>query len=55
MAPKPKKREEPRYDAETVASNMECTGLIPAAITDDEKADAYADLYPIHRQVPPDD
>lgn len=54
MAPKPRKDQEHRYDADTIASITECTGLIPAAVTDDEKAEAYEELYPIHRQKPID-
>ncbi len=55
MPPKPKKRDEPYYDIENVASITECTGLIPSALKDEEEADAYRDLYSIHRQVPVDD
>lgn len=54
MPPKPKKQEEPRYDLENVASITECTGLIPSALMDEEEADAYRDLYSIHKQVPTD-
>ena len=52
MPPKPKKREEPTYDLEKVASTTECTGLIPSAVMDEEEADSYRDLYAIHRQIP---
>lgn len=54
MPPKPKKWEEPSYDLEKVASTTECTGLIPSAVKDEEEAEAYGELYPIHRQIPSD-
>jgi hypothetical protein len=54
MPPKPKKRDEPHYDLENVASITECTGLIPSALKDEEEADAYGDLYSIHKQIPSD-
>ena len=39
------------YDIErTVSSATELTGLVPAAIEDEEQADSYEELYPIHRQ-----
>lgn len=52
MPPKPKNRVEPSYDLEKVASTTECTGLIPSALKDEEEADAYGDLYSIHKQIP---
>lgn len=42
----------PFYDIEKPVSTMDATGLIPAAIEDEEQADAYEELYPIHRQKP---
>ncbi len=54
MPPKPKKQDEPFYDLENVASITECTGLIPSALKDEEEADAYGDLYSIHKQIPSD-
>ena len=54
MPPKPKMGEEPIYDLDKVASITECTGLIPSALQDEEEADAYGDLYSIHRQIPSD-
>jgi len=42
----------PFYDIEKPVSTTDQTGLIPAAIEDDEQADSYEELYPIHRQKP---
>lgn len=42
----------PFYDIEKTVSMTDATGLIPAAIEDDDQADAYEELYPIHRQKP---
>ena len=54
MPPKQKKIWEPVYDIEKVASNTECTGLIPAALKDEEEAESYQDIYSIHKQIPTD-
>ena len=54
MPPKPKKQGEFNYDIEKVASITECTGLIPAALKDEEEAKSYQDLYSIHKQIPSD-
>lgn len=40
------------YDYLTTASAMECTGLIPKAIEDEEEIDNYAALYPF-LPIPP--
>ncbi|MCL1965506.1 MAG: hypothetical protein FWF69_10705 [Firmicutes bacterium] len=40
---------EPLYDAENIASFTECTGLMPAPVQDEDAAEAYADLYAIHK------
>lgn len=42
----------PFYDIEKPVSMTDATGLIPAAIGDDDQADAYEELYPMHRQKP---
>ena len=42
----------PFYDIEKPVSMTDATGLIPTAIEDDDQADAYEELYPIHRQKP---
>lgn len=39
---------------EFVASATECTGLSPAAVLSEQEADAYAQLYSVHRQLPSD-
>lgn len=38
--------------AECVASATECTGLSPAAVRDEPEAQAYAQLYGVHTQLP---
>ncbi|MBQ2957838.1 MAG: hypothetical protein IJE08_15435 [Clostridia bacterium] len=40
------------YNLERPVSNTDMTGLIPAAVEDEEEADAYEELYPVHRQKP---
>lgn len=40
------------YVPEFVASATECTGLSPAAVLDEQQADAYAQLYSVHKQKP---
>ena len=40
------------YDIEKAVSTTDQTGLIPAALEDEDQADAYEELYPIHRQKP---
>ena len=35
-------------DINSVASSMDCTGLTPTIVTDDEEADSYTDIYKIH-------
>ena len=40
------------YNLERPVSNTDMTGLIPAAVEDEEEADAYEALYPVHRQKP---
>lgn len=40
------------YDYLTTASAMECTGLIPKAVKDEEEIDNYAALYPF-LPIPP--
>ena len=40
------------YDVEQPVSATDMTGLIPAAVEDDDEADAYESLYPNHRQTP---
>ncbi len=52
MKPKPRNADESFYNIETVASITECTGLTPSAVHDQEEADAYGELYSIHRQIP---
>ena len=50
-----KKRPIPFYDfhdAENPVSFTDMTGLIPAAVEDEDEADAYEALYPSHRQKP---
>lgn len=42
----------PYYDIEKTVSTTEATGLIPSAVEDDDQADSYEELYPIHRQKP---
>lgn len=42
----------PFYDIEKPVSCTDQTGLIPTAVEDDEQADSYEELYPIHRQKP---
>lgn len=42
------------YDVEKVASTMDCTGLIPAAVTDEAEAQSYAELYAVHPVKPED-
>lgn len=46
------KKPDPFYDRQTTTSAMECTGLIPAGLEDENEAEAYGDLYSIHRQSP---
>lgn len=40
----------PITEAENLSSATECTGLIPAAVTDPGEAEHYARLYAIHQQ-----
>ena len=40
------------YDTEKVASTMDCTGLIPSAVTEEDEAQAYAELYAVHPVKP---
>ncbi len=47
-----KRRETSFYDVEKLVSGTDQTGLIPAAIEDEAQAEAYEELYPIHRQQP---
>lgn len=44
------KRPLPCYDIEKTASVTEMTGLIPFALENDDQAESYEALYPIHRQ-----
>ena len=37
------------FGPETVASSMECTGLIPTLPMSEEEAEAYSDLYNVHK------
>ena len=37
---------------ENIASGTECTGLIPAAVENEEEAKAYEELYKIHKPKP---
>ncbi len=38
----------PAIDVENLASATECTGLIPSAISNEETANHYAQLYDAH-------
>lgn len=40
----------PTWETQDVASAGEQTGLIPALPEDDEQAESYESLYPIHEQ-----
>ncbi len=40
----------PITEVENLSSATECTGLIPAAVTDPSEAEHYARLYAIHQQ-----
>ena len=42
------------YDVEKLASVSEMTGLEPAAVDDEASAEAYEELWPMHRQKPVD-
>lgn len=53
-APRTPEQTDPFYDIEKIASSTECTGLTPAAVLSEEEAEAYAELYAIHRQRPAD-
>ena len=33
-----------------LTSANDCTGIIPAGIEDEAQAEAYEDMYPIHKQ-----
>lgn len=50
--PMEKEHQIPFFDVEKPVSMTDATGLIPAALEDDDQADAYEELYPIHRQKP---
>lgn len=56
MKPINEKFENPETDdfdeIEFVASSSECTGLTPSAVLDEDEADAYAQLYAVHKQKP---
>ncbi|WP_050697377.1 hypothetical protein [Anaeromassilibacillus senegalensis] len=43
----PLSKEEFLFSTDNVASNMDCTGLIPFAPEDDFEAEAYTDIYAI--------
>lgn len=43
---------EPNWLEERIASSMDCTGLIPAAVLDEDQSESYAALYNIHRAKP---
>jgi len=38
------------YANRTLSSATDCTGLIPSAVLDEDEAQAYGELYAIHRQ-----
>lgn len=40
------------YDISNMASMSECTGLIPAAVENEEESAAYGELYAIHKPEP---
>ena len=40
------------FDTQKVASSFDCTGLIPAAVADEEDAESYGSLYSIHKDLP---
>lgn len=40
------------YDVEKAVSGTDQTGLIPVVPEDEDEAEAYEALYPIHRQKP---
>ena len=40
--------DDPFYNINNTASASECTGLVPAGITDEAQADVYGELYGIH-------
>ncbi len=42
---------DPFYTLQTTASATECTGLVPSAIENEAEAEAYGELYAIHKQV----
>ena len=47
-----KQRPLPCYDIEKTVSTTEMTGLIPAGLADEDQAESYEALYPIHKQKP---
>lgn len=47
-APKFQYEEDPFYNLEKAASDLDCTGLVPSAVQNEAEAEAYGELYAIH-------
>lgn len=47
--------EDPFYNLEKVASDMDCTGLVPSAVENEAESESYGELYAIHPPKAPED
>ena len=46
--------EDPFYGLEPASSATEMTGMVAAAVEDEAEAEAYEEIWPMHRQKPVD-
>lgn len=51
---RPPKNDADYYDIERIASTTDCTGMIPAAVTDEDVAEIYAKMFAVHPVKPED-